>query len=102
MRASAKAAVSAPVQAPASAAGPALAPSRRAVAAMVAEAEPAGPEPAGLPAVLLTEVRAALRGCTAADLVAVVGAPPAAVDSALAALAARGMLVMRGARWFTA
>jgi hypothetical protein len=49
---------------------------------------------------LVAEVRAALRGCTTDDLAAAVGAPAARVESALAALASRGTLVQRGARWF--
>jgi HEAT repeat protein len=80
--------------------GAAPAPARRAVAVMVAEATSSAPAPSGLSVALLAEVRAALRGCTAADLVAAVGAPPDAVDSALVALAAGGTLVQRGARWF--
>jgi hypothetical protein len=85
-------------RAPAPAAAPA--PARRAVAVMVAEATSSAPAPSGLSVALLAEVRAALRGCTAPDLVAAVGAPPDSVDSALAALAAGGTLVQRGARWF--
>ena len=49
---------------------------------------------------IVFEVRAALRGCTAADLAAALGAGATRVDTALAALATRGTLVQRGARWF--
>ncbi|ABC83602.1 HEAT repeat protein [Anaeromyxobacter dehalogenans 2CP-C] len=72
---------------------------RTAVAVAVREAAPADP---GLDAGIVGEVRIALRGCTAADLSAVLGAPQPRVDAALAALAARGALVQRGARWFMA
>ncbi|WP_280959882.1 HEAT repeat domain-containing protein [Anaeromyxobacter dehalogenans] len=77
-----------------------LAPAARAaVAVAVVEAAPADP---GLEAGIVGEVRIALRGCTPADLSAVLGAPQPRVDAVLAALAARGALVQRGARWFMA
>jgi len=68
---------------------------------MVTEAPPEA-APHGIDLALLAEIRAALRGCTAADLVHAIGAPPPTVDAALAVLAARGMLVQRGPRWFMA
>jgi len=49
---------------------------------------------------ILLEVRASLRGCTAEDLAAVLEAPEADVDAALAALEGSGALVKRGPRWF--
>ncbi|ACG75108.1 PBS lyase HEAT domain protein repeat-containing protein [Anaeromyxobacter sp. K] len=77
-----------------------LAPAARAaVAVAVVDAAPADP---GLEAGIVGEVRIALRGCTPADLSAVLGAPQPRVDAVLAALAARGALVQRGARWFMA
>jgi hypothetical protein len=51
---------------------------------------------------ILSEVRAALRGCTSADLCAALGAAAFRVDPSLAALASKGTLVQRGARWFMA
>jgi len=84
-----------------STAGLELAPSRRAVAVMVTEA-PSEAASSGIDVALLAELRAALRGGTAADLARAVNAPPPAVDAALAALAARGTLVQRGPRWFMA
>ncbi|WP_234945196.1 HEAT repeat domain-containing protein [Anaeromyxobacter sp. Fw109-5] len=79
-------------------ASPAALLSRAAVA--VVEVAPAPGE--DLSAGIVFEVRAALRGCTAADLSNVLGAEPGRVDAALAALAGRGTLVQRGARWFMA
>jgi hypothetical protein len=73
---------------------------RAAAAIMVQEA---APQPAsGLDAAILLEVRAALRGMAPADLAAALGAGPEAVASALETLRARGTLVQRGSRWFTA
>ena len=46
------------------------------------------------------EIRAALRGCTAEGLAAALGAPPPRVDAALQALAVKGTIARRGARWF--
>jgi hypothetical protein len=77
----------------------AIAAHRTAVAVLDAPG-PAGPGP-GLEAALLAEVRAALRGCTAGDLAAATGEPPARVEAALQVLAARGALALRGIRWFT-
>jgi hypothetical protein len=49
---------------------------------------------------VVAEVRAALRGRTAEDLVSLIPAEPAAVEAALAALVARGTLARRGTRFF--
>jgi len=69
---------------------------------MVREADPPSPEASGLEAVILLELRAALRGSTPEDLAAAVGAPAARVSTALALLGGRGAVVQRGARWFMA
>ncbi|WP_242346336.1 HEAT repeat domain-containing protein [Anaeromyxobacter terrae] len=71
------------------------------VAVAVLEDGDAAPKPGDdLGPAIVSEVRAALRGCTAADLSRMLEAEPARIDAALAALAARGTLVQRGARWF--
>jgi len=75
---------------------------RTATAVMVREADPPSPEASGLEAVILLELRAALRGSTPEDLAAAVGAPAARVSTALALLGGRGAVVQRGARWFMA
>ncbi|MGC4000527.1 MAG: HEAT repeat domain-containing protein [Anaeromyxobacter sp.] len=75
------------------------APARTAVAVMVQEAAPAAGT--DLEAVV-AEVRMSLRGCTAADLGAVLGLAGGQVEAALATLSARGTIVQRGARWFMA
>jgi hypothetical protein len=49
---------------------------------------------------VVAEIRAALRGCTADGLASVLAAPPARIEAALAALAARGAVERRGTRWF--
>jgi hypothetical protein len=49
---------------------------------------------------ILAELRSALRGATDSGLAALLGAPQADVDSALATLAARGSVARRGTRWF--
>jgi hypothetical protein len=67
----------------------------------VLDAPDAAAPAADLEATLVAEVRSALRGCTAGDLAAATGEPPARIDAALQALAARGALALRGARWFT-
>jgi hypothetical protein len=76
--------------------------SRRAngTATAVAVVDPAPQAGEDLSSAIVFEVRAALRGCTAADLAAALGAGATRVDTALAALATRGTLVQRGARWF--
>ncbi|HYD41224.1 MAG TPA: HEAT repeat domain-containing protein [Anaeromyxobacter sp.] len=74
---------------------------RAAAAVMVQEAVPQPAAP-GLEAAILSEVRMALRGVAPADLAAAVGATPDAVAAALETLRARGTLVQRGSRWFTA
>jgi predicted transcriptional regulator len=48
----------------------------------------------------LAEVRAALRGCTAAEIAAALGAGPGPVEGALRALVAQGRIVPRGPRFF--
>ena len=78
----------------------AVAPATRPARAAVAVLDPARATDTELSQSILVEVRAALRGCTAENLAAALGAPAAAIDAALAALAARGTLVQRGARWF--
>ncbi len=55
----------------------------------------------GLEPLLVAEIRAALRGCTAEGLATVLGAPAARVEAALQALAVRGAVARRGTRWFT-
>ncbi len=82
-------------------ASPAALLARAAVAVATLEDGEAAPAASGdLGAAIVSEVRASLRGCTAADLARVLEAEPARIDTALAALAARGTLVQRGARWF--
>jgi hypothetical protein len=62
---------------------------------------PADPTPSSdLDTRIVSEIRAALRGCTADDLAAALSAPQPHVDAALAALAARGTVARRGTRWF--
>ncbi|HSB20030.1 MAG TPA: PBS lyase, partial [Anaeromyxobacteraceae bacterium] len=48
----------------------------------------------------LAEVRAALRGSTAAEIAAALGAGPGPVEGALRALVAQGRIVPRGPRFF--
>jgi stage V sporulation protein SpoVS len=48
------------------------------------------------------ELRAALRGRTCAEIATALGAGSLAVEGALRALAARGLVVARGPRWFLA
>jgi hypothetical protein len=91
--------VPAPSPAPTSTATRTATSARTATATLVAE--PAEPEPGGLDDALVLEVRASLRGRTAAELSGAVGAPLPRVESALQALAARGALALRGTRWFT-
>jgi hypothetical protein len=74
---------------------------RAATAVMVEETAPA-PAAGGLEALVLGELRAALRGAAPADLAAALDAPLAAVAAALEVLRARGTLVQRGPRFFTA
>jgi hypothetical protein len=77
--------------------GPSAPGARTAVATVTTTSADASLEPA-----IVAEVRAALRGCTAADLSAALGAPAPRVDATLAALASKGTLVQRGPRWFMA
>jgi len=58
--------------------------------------------PSALEAAVVAEVRTALRGASAQDLSAALQAPAPEVWAALEVLRARGALVQRGARWFTA
>jgi HEAT repeat protein len=81
------------------AAAAAIAAHRTAVA-VLEDPGPAAPGP-GFEAAVLAEIRAALRGCTADDLAGATGEPRARVDAALQVLAARGVLSLRGTRWFT-
>jgi len=74
----------------------------RAAAAVMVQEAPAPSAAPGLEAAILSEVRIALRGVAPADLAAAVGAAPDAVAAALETLRARGTLVQRGSRWFTA
>lgn len=71
----------------------AAAPAARSAVA-VAEVEP------GLAEAILLEVRAALRGCTEADLAAALGRRGGELAGSLATLVARGELVARGPRYF--
>lgn len=77
--------------------GARAAPAAPAVHVTVAVAEEPAP---ALADAVLAEVRAALRGRTAAELSVALGADPAAVEGALRALAARGQLTPRGPRFF--
>ena len=54
---------------------------------------------ATLEAAVLLELRGALRGRTAEELVRVCGAPAARIDAALELLAGRGAVARRGPRW---
>ena len=71
---------------------------RTAVAVVEAPAPSAGPSE--LDSRIVAELRASLRGCTEATLASLLRAPPADVESSLAALAARGTVARRGTRWF--
>jgi len=51
---------------------------------------------------VLGELQAAMRGCTLAELVRLLAAPPEAVESACALLSARGQVVRRGMKLFVA
>ncbi len=51
---------------------------------------------------LLVELQSAMRGCTLAELVRLLGAPPEAIESACALLTARGQVVRRGLKLFVA
>jgi DNA-binding IclR family transcriptional regulator len=53
-----------------------------------------------LDAQILSEIRAALRGCTSEGLASTLGTPQPRVDAALEALAVRGAVARRGTRWF--
>jgi hypothetical protein len=70
-------------------------------------AEAASPADAGgegdpaLESRIVGELRAALRGCSEAQLSSVLATPAADVGAALAVLAARGAAERRGTRWFT-
>ena len=62
---------------------------------------PADPPPASdLDARIVSEIRAALRGCTAEGLAAALSTPPPRVEATLEALAALGTVARRGTRWF--
>ncbi len=71
-----------------------------ALASRTAVAVVDAPSGGDLEAGILGELRAALRGCTAAALVDALGEPAGRVEAALAALAAGGTITQRGARWF--
>jgi HEAT repeat protein len=89
----------APVVRAAALARPTPVPARAAVAVAVATAAP--PPAAGdLAPLVVGEIRAALRGCTAENLAAVLGEPAARVEAALGALASSGTIAQRGSRWF--
>jgi HEAT repeats len=79
--------------------GPFSAARSRGVAVLVQEAAAVGDD---LESTLLGEIRTALRGHTADDLARLLRATPARIGTALAALASKGTLVQRGARWFMA
>ena len=94
--------VSAPVPASVSVAAPAAsAPRTRTAVAVLESPAPAVTHPGGvtLEAAVLLELRGALRGRTAEELVRVCGAPTARVDAALELLAGRGAVARRGPRW---
>lgn len=57
-------------------------------------------EDSPLESTIVAELRAALRGRAAADLAGLLATPPNRVEAALSALAARGVVVMRGPRWY--
>lgn len=73
---------------------------RAAVAVLAAPAEGERESPAVLEARVISEIRAALRGCTAEGLAAALGEPAPRVASALQALLASGTVAQRGTRWF--
>ncbi len=79
--------------------GPALSAARAAVAVLATPA-PASAPPNDLEPRVVAEIRAALRGCTPDGLASALCAPPARVEAALAALAGRGAVELRGTRWF--
>jgi hypothetical protein len=80
------------------AAAPAFAPARAAVAVLEAPADP--PPSSDLDTRIVSEIRAALRGCTAVGLAAALATPQPPIDAALEALAVRGTVARRGTRWF--
>ncbi len=51
---------------------------------------------------VLGELQSSMRGCTLAELVRQLGAPPEAIDSACALLTARSQVVRRGMKFFVA
>jgi HEAT repeats len=90
------------VAAPVSVAAPAAsAPRARTAVAVLESPAPAVPPPGGgaLEAAVLLELRGALRGRTAEELVRVCDAPAARIDAALELLAGRGSVARRGPRW---
>jgi HEAT repeat protein len=75
---------------------PSFAPAARTAVAVLEE--PA--DGRDLEARVVTEIRAALRGCSADGLAAVLAAPAPRIEAALATLGARGAVERRGTRWF--
>ena len=67
----------------------------------VVEKAPA-PSPEALCQPLLSQLQSAMRGCSLAELVQVLAAPPEAVEVACALLTARGQVVRRGTKLFVA
>jgi hypothetical protein len=65
----------------------------------VLEAPAATPGGGALEAMLLLELRGALRGRTTDELAQVCGGPAARIDAALELLAGRGAVTRRGPRW---
>jgi hypothetical protein len=51
---------------------------------------------------VLGELQSSMRGCTLAELVRLLGAPPEAIDGACALLTARAQVVRRGMKFFVA
>jgi hypothetical protein len=51
---------------------------------------------------VLAELQSSMRGCTLAELVRLLGAPPEVIDSACALLTARAQVVRRGMKFFVA
>jgi HEAT repeat protein len=63
---------------------------------------PAGPSPEALCAPVLSELKAAMRGCSLPELIETLGVPAQTVEVACALLTARGQVVRRGTKLFVA
>jgi phage FluMu protein gp41 len=62
----------------------------------------AGPSPEALCAPVLSELKAAMRGCSLPELIETLGVPAQTVEVACALLTARGQVVRRGTKLFVA